>query len=61
MIKWITANSLALNADIKYNTGYNDSPQYSLSIGYKGKYTEESVNIKFLCLQIDQKLNWTKY
>jgi hypothetical protein len=28
----------------------NNSPQHALSIGYNGKYTEESVNLKFLGL-----------
>jgi hypothetical protein len=31
------------------------------SIGYKGKCLEESVNTKFLGLQIDNYLNWTNH
>jgi hypothetical protein len=42
---------------IKFITNY--SPQYVLSIGYSRKYTQESVNTKFLCLLIDIHLNWT--
>jgi hypothetical protein len=34
-----------------------NSPQHTLSIGYKEKYVEESVNTKFLGLQNNQ-LNW---
>jgi hypothetical protein len=53
--KWFTDNKLALNLDktniIKFIT--NNSPQYALSIGYNGKYIQESVNMKFLGLQID--------
>jgi hypothetical protein len=36
----------------------NNSPQCALSIAYNEKYTEESANTKFLCLQIDNHLNW---
>jgi hypothetical protein len=32
----------------------NNSLQYALSIGYDEEYIEESVNIKFLCSQIDK-------
>jgi hypothetical protein len=61
--KWFTANKLALNLDktniIKFIT--NNSPQYALSIGENGKYIAESVNTKFLGLQIDNHLNWTNH
>jgi hypothetical protein len=54
---------VALNLDkaniIKFIT--NNSPQYALSIGYKGKSIEGSVNTKFLGLQIDNHLNWTDH
>jgi len=36
----------------------NNSPQYPLSIGYDGKYTEESENKIFLGLQTDSCLKW---
>jgi hypothetical protein len=32
---------------------------HALSIGYNGNYIQESVNTKFLGLQIDNHLNWT--
>jgi hypothetical protein len=55
MSKWFTANKQALNLDktnvIKFIT--NNSPQLALSTGYNGKYIEDSVNTKFLDLQID--------
>jgi hypothetical protein len=58
--KWFTANRLAVSSNkikiIKFVT--NNSPQFALSIGYNGKYIEESANTKFLSLQIDNHLNW---
>jgi hypothetical protein len=45
--------------NIKFIT--NNSPQYALSVGYNGKYIKESVNKIFLCLQIDNHLNWTNH
>jgi hypothetical protein len=39
----------------------NNSPQFALSIGYNGKYIEESANTKFLSLQIDNHLNWKNH
>jgi hypothetical protein len=36
----------------------NNSPQHILSIGHTEKYIEESVNTKFLGLQIYNHLNW---
>jgi hypothetical protein len=59
----LTANKLALNLDktniIKFTT--NSSPQYASSIGYNGKYFQESVNTKFFGLQIDNHLIWTNH
>jgi hypothetical protein len=50
MSKWFSAKTLALNLDkttiIKFIT--KNSPQRTLSIGYKEKYTEVSMNTKFL-------------
>jgi hypothetical protein len=60
MIKWFAANNLVLNLD-KINTMKlitNNSPHSALCIGYKEKYIEGPVNIKFLGLQIDNHLNW---
>jgi hypothetical protein len=63
MSKWFAANRLTLNPDktniIKFTA--NNSPQHALNIGYNGKCTEESVNMKFLGLQIYNYLNWTPY
>jgi hypothetical protein len=39
----------------------NNLPQYPLNIGYNDKYIEETVNAKFLGLQIDNHLNWEKH
>jgi hypothetical protein len=44
---------------IKFIT--NKLPQYDLKIGYYEKYIEESINTKFLGLQIDNHLNWKNY
>jgi hypothetical protein len=38
-----------------------NSSQYPLNIGYNDKYIEESVNTKFLGLQIDNHLNWKNH
>jgi hypothetical protein len=60
MSKWFAANKLALNLDktniIKFTT--INLEQCPLSIGYNDKYIEESVQTKFLGLQIDNHLNW---
>jgi hypothetical protein len=39
----------------------NNSPQHTVSIGYKEKYVEGSVNTKFHGLQIDNHLNWKNH
>jgi hypothetical protein len=61
MSKWSAANRLALNLDktniIKFTA--NNFPQHSLNVGYNGKCIEESVNMKFCGLKIDNHLNWT--
>jgi hypothetical protein len=36
-------------------------PQYDLHIGYDDKYTERSINAKFLGLQIDNHLDWNNH
>jgi hypothetical protein len=33
-------------------------PYCALTIGHKDKYREEAVNIKFLSIQTDNRLNW---
>jgi hypothetical protein len=63
MSKWFAANRLALNLDRKEKSKFrgNNSPQHTLNIGYNGKHIEESVNTKFLGLQIDKHLNFTNH
>jgi hypothetical protein len=59
MNKRFTSNKLVLNLDktntIKFIT--NKSPQYDLKSGYDEKYVEETINTKFLGLQMDNHLN----
>jgi len=63
MIKWFAANNLVLNVDkmniMKFITK-NSSPS-TLRIGYKEEYVEETVNTKFLGLQIDKHINWKNH
>jgi hypothetical protein len=60
MIEWFTANKLVLNLDktniMKIIT--KNSPRCALRIDYRGKYIEETINTKFLGLQIDNHLTW---
>jgi hypothetical protein len=60
MIKWFAANKLVLNLDktniMQFIT--KDTTHSTLCIGYTEKYTEETVNTKFLSLQTDNHLNW---
>jgi hypothetical protein len=39
----------------------NNSPHCALTIGYKDKYIEETVNTKFLSLQLDNHVNWKNH
>ena len=59
-IKLFAANNLVLNLDktniMKFVT--KSSSHSTLRIGYKEKNIEETVNTKFLDLQIDNHLNW---
>ena len=60
MIKWFATNKLVLNLDktniMKFIT--RDKTHSTLCIGYLEKYTEETVDTKFLGLQTDHHLNW---
>jgi hypothetical protein len=62
MSKWFTSNKLVLNLDktniIKFITNHHSM---ILKIGYDEKYIEESMNTKFLGLQIDNHLNWKNH
>jgi hypothetical protein len=63
MSKWFSANGLALNLDktniIKFIT--KSSPQRTLSIRYKERYIEETVNAKFVGLQIGNHRKWKNH
>jgi hypothetical protein len=63
MSKWFSAKKLFLDLDKTNVTEFitRDSPQYPLNIGYNDKYIGESVNTKFLGLQIGHHLNWKNH
>jgi len=63
MIKWFAANSLVLNLDTTNIMKFiiKDSSQSTLHFGYKKMYIEETVNTKFLGLQIDNHINLKKH
>ena len=63
MIKRSAANKLVLNLDKTNITKFitNNSSHSALCIGYKEKYIEETVNTKFLGLQIDNHLTWKNH
>jgi hypothetical protein len=63
MSKWFTANKLVLNLDKTNLITFliNNSPQFPLSIGYNDNCIEESVNTKFIGLQIHNHLNWKNH
>jgi hypothetical protein len=60
MIEWFTANKLVLNLDETNITKFitKNSPHCALRIDYRGKYIEETINTKFLGLQVDNHLTW---
>ena len=63
MIKCFAANKLVLNPGktniMKFLT--NNSSHSALRSGYKEKYIKETVNTKFLGLQIGNHLNWKNH
>jgi hypothetical protein len=63
MNKWFAANKLVLNLDKTSIMNFitNNSAHSTLHIGYKEKYIEETVNRKFLGLQIDNHLDWKNH
>ena len=61
MIKWFAANYvLNLNKTNIMKFGTNSS-RSTVHIGYEVKYIEGRVNIKFLCLQIYNQINWKNH
>ena len=63
LIEWFSANTLVLNLEktniIKFVT--INQPHCALTISYKDKCIEETVNLKFLGIQIDNHLNWRNH
>jgi hypothetical protein len=65
IIKWFAANNLVLNLGkmniMKFVTVTKNSSHSTLHIGYKDKYVEENMYIKFLGLQIDNYMIWKNH
>jgi hypothetical protein len=63
MIEWFVANKLVLNLDKTNIMKFlmNNSPHCALTVGCKDKCIEETVNTKFLGLQLDNRLNWKNH
>jgi len=63
MIKWFVANNLVLNLGKKSIMKFitKNSSHSVLHIGYKEKYTEETVHTQFLDIQIDSHINWKNH
>jgi hypothetical protein len=63
IIRWFADNKLVLNQDktniMRFITSV--TPHSALRIGCKEKCIEETENIKFLHLQIDNHLNWKNH
>ena len=62
-IEWFTADNLVVNLDkmtiIKFITKNSSHPTFR--IGYTDRYIEETLNTKFVGLQIDKHLNWQNH
>jgi hypothetical protein len=63
MSEWFTSNKLGLNLNEAKAMTFitNKSPEYEIKIGYDENYTAESINTKFLGLQIYNNLNWKNH
>jgi hypothetical protein len=63
MTKWFATNNLVLNLGnkniIKFTS--KNSAHSTLHLGYKEKYMEQTVNTKYLVLQIDNHVNWKNH
>jgi hypothetical protein len=63
MIEWFSAKELVLNLE-KTNimkSVTNNLLYCALTMGHKGKYIKEAVNLKFLGTQTDNHLNWKNH
>ena len=63
MIKWFASDNLFLTLDQMNITKLKtkNSSHSTLCIGYKEKYTEDTVNTKFLGLPTDNHINWKNH
>jgi hypothetical protein len=62
MIKWFAANYvLNLNKTNIMKFVTKNSSHSTVIIGYKGKYIEGTMNIKFLGFQIYNRINWKNH
>jgi len=59
MIKWFAANNLDKMNIMKFIT--KNSSHSTLHIGYKVKYTVETVSTTFVVLQTDNHKNWKNH
>jgi hypothetical protein len=63
MYQWIDANHLVLNVEktniVKFMT--TGLSQYLLAVRYADTLVKETTSIKFLCVQIDNHLNWKNH
>ena len=62
MIEWFSANKLVLNLEKNiYNEICNNKSTTLCTDSYKDKCIEEVVDLKFLGIQIDNRLNWRNH
>jgi len=62
VIKWFAANNLVVNLNKMYIMKFitQNSLHSTLHVGYNEEYKQETMNTKFLGLQIDNHINWKK-
>jgi hypothetical protein len=60
MYQWFNANHLVVNVEKTNIVTFMTTglPQYPLAVGYADTLVKETTSIKFLCVQIDNHLNW---
>ena len=60
MCEWFDANQLVLNEEkmniVKFTPG--NLPDYPLAVGYADKIIKKTTSIRFLGIQINNRLNW---